>query len=162
VTVVVRPAVPADYPAIARLTLAAYEADGQFTDADHYTPVLADVAGRAAAGDLLVAVDGDAVVGSVLYVRDGGPYAELAGPGEAEFRMLAVDPAAQGRGVGRALAVTCVERAAAAGCTAVVICVRDFAVAAQKLYASLGFERTPALDRAPAQGVDLLALRRPL
>ena len=162
-TVTVRPAERADYPAISRLTLAAYEADGQFAGASHYTPVLADVAGRAGAGDLLVAVSvADTVLGAVLYVPEGGPYAEISQPGEAEFRMLAVDPAAQGRGVGRALVRACVERAMEAGRTAVVICVRDMAVAAQKLYVSFGFERTPELDWSPAPDVRLLALRLPL
>lgn len=162
-TVTVRPAVAADHPAISRLTLGAYEADGQFVGAEHYTSVLADVAGRAGAGELLVAVSpADSVLGAVLYVAAGSAYAEISRPGEAEFRMLAVDPAAQGRGVGRALVHACVERAVGAGCTAVVICVRDFAVAAQKLYESFGFERTPDLDWSPAAGVCLWALRLPL
>jgi ribosomal protein S18 acetylase RimI-like enzyme len=157
---VVRRAVPADYPAVARLTVDAYEADGQLNDASAtYAATLADVAARAEAGDLLVAVDGDRVLGSVLHVEPGSRYAELSRAGEAEFRMLAVDPAAQGRGVGRALVQACVDRAAAAGCTAVVICVRDFAMAAQKLYLSFGFARVPELDWSPLPGVSLLALR---
>jgi ribosomal protein S18 acetylase RimI-like enzyme len=159
VTVTVRRAEPVDFPSIQALTLAAYGADGQLENASGYESVLADVAGRAEAGDLLVAVDGAAVLGSVLYVRPGSSYAELSQPGEAEFRMLAVDPAAQGRGVGRALVRACVERASAAGCTAVVICVRDFALTAQKLYESYGFTRTPTLDWSPVPGVTLLALR---
>lgn len=162
-TVSVRPAVPADYPAISRLTLAAYEADGQFEGAGYYPDMLADVEGRAGAGELLVAVSvADTVLGAVLYVGDGGEFAELSRPGEAEFRMLAVDPAAQGRGVGRALVRACVERALEAGCTAVVICVRDIALAAQKLYESFGFERTPGLDWSPLPEVRLWALRLPL
>ena len=156
----VRPAVPSDYPAVARLTVAAYEADGQLTgNASEYASTLADVDHRAAMGELLVAVDGDEVLGSVLYVEPGTRYAELARPGEVEFRMLAVDPAAQGRAAGRALVRACVDRAAATGATAVVICVRDFAVAAQKLYRSLGFVRTPDLDWSPLPDARLLALR---
>lgn len=155
----VRPAVPADYPAIGRLTVAAYDADGQLNTTHGYEKVLADVAGRAGAGELLVATDDGAVLGAVLFVRPGTRYAELSGPGEAEFRMLAVDPAAQGRGVGRALVQACVERAAAAGCTAVVISVRDFSAPAQALYGRLGFVRIPALDWSPVDGVKLLAMR---
>jgi ribosomal protein S18 acetylase RimI-like enzyme len=158
----VRPAGPADYPAISRLTVAAYEADGQIAGAPAYALVLADVDARAGVDDVLVAVDGDAVLGAVLYVRPGSAYAEVSRAGEAEFRMLAVDPAAQGRGVGRALVRACVDRAAAAGCTAVAICVRDFAVTAQKLYESCGFVRTPDLDWSPMPNVNLLALRLPL
>jgi ribosomal protein S18 acetylase RimI-like enzyme len=162
--VTIRPATPADHAAIARLTVAAYRADGQVAPGHPYEPALADVAGRAAAGELLVAVDDatGAVVGAVLFVRAGSRYAELAGPGEAEFRMLAVDPAAQGRGVGEALVRDCLDRAAAHGCRAVVISVRDFARAARRLYARLGFVRTPERDWSPRPDIQLYALRRDL
>lgn len=158
-SIAVRPAAPADYPAIARLTVAAYEADGQVTGSQGYGSVLADVAGRAGAGELLVAVDGADVLGAVLFVRPGSPYAEVSRPGEAEFRMLAVDPAAQGRGIGRSLVRACVERAVGAGCAGIAICMRDFSVAARKLYDSFGFVRMPELDWSPAPGIQLLALR---
>ena len=158
----VRPAEPADFPAVARLTVAAYEADGQLKGEHGYGEVLADVSSRAASGEVLVAVDEvtDAVLGSVTFVLPGTPFAELSGPGEAEFRMLAVDPGAQGRGVGAALAQACVARAAELGCTALVICVRaGMADSAHRLYSRLGFVRAPEKDWAPAAGVDLLGLR---
>jgi ribosomal protein S18 acetylase RimI-like enzyme len=159
--IVVREAVPAEFDAIARLTVAAYEADGQLSGAHGYERVLVDVPGRASAGDLLVAVDEGtgAVLGSVTFVLPGSPYAEVSTPGEAEFRMLAVDPAAQGRGVGAALARSCLARAAARGCAAVTICTRDFSVVAHRLYARLGFVRVPERDWSPAAGVALFALR---
>ncbi|MET8464397.1 MULTISPECIES: GNAT family N-acetyltransferase [Micromonospora] len=158
----VRPAQPADFPAVARLTVAAYEADGQLKGEHGYGEVLADVSSRAASGEVLVAVDEvtDAVLGSVTFVLPGTPFAELSGPGEAEFRMLAVDPGAQGRGVGAALAQACVARAVELGCTALVICVRaGMADSAHRLYSRLGFVRAPEKDWAPAAGVDLLGLR---
>ncbi|WBC17814.1 GNAT family N-acetyltransferase [Micromonospora sp. WMMA1998] len=158
----VRRAEPADFPAVARLTVAAYEADGQLKGENGYAVVLADVAGRAETGEVLVAVDEStgAVLGAVTFVLPGTPYAELAGPGEAEFRMLAVDPAAQGRGAGAALARACVARAVELGCTAVVICVRDgMAAGARRLYDRLGFVRLPEKDWSPLPGVELLGLR---
>ncbi|MEU8297745.1 GNAT family N-acetyltransferase [Micromonospora sp. NPDC048909] len=157
----VRPAVPADFPAIARLTVAAYEADGQLKGEHGYGTVLADVATRAEHGEVLVAVDeAGAVLGSVTFVLPGSRFAELSRPGEAEFRMLAVDPAAQGRGVGAALARACVARATELGCSAVVICVRSgMAQTAHQLYARLGFVRAPEKDWAPVPGVELLGLR---
>lgn len=157
----IRPARPADFAAIGRLTVAAYAADGQLDGEHGYAETLADVAGRAANGELLVALDeatGE-ILGSVLFVLPGTPYAELSGPGEAEFRMLAVDPAAQGRGVGVALATACLTRARELGCAAVVICTRSFAVRAHQLYARLGFHRMPQRDWSPLPGVDLYALR---
>ncbi|MFI7218317.1 GNAT family N-acetyltransferase [Micromonospora maritima] len=161
----VRRAEPADFPAVARLTVAAYEADGQLKGENGYAVVLADVAGRAETGEVLVAVDEPTgtVLGAVTFVLPGTPFAELAGPGEAEFRMLAVDPAAQGRGAGEALARACVARAVELGCTAVVICVRaGMAASARRLYDRLGFVRLPEKDWSPLPGVDLLGLRRAL
>ncbi|MBQ1071843.1 GNAT family N-acetyltransferase [Micromonospora sp. C31] len=158
----VRPAGPDDFAAVARLTVAAYEADGQLKGEHGYAAVLADVASRAQDGEVLVAVD-DAtgeLLGSVTFVLPGTRYAELSRSGEAEFRMLAVDPAAQGRGVGAALVEACVSRAAGLGCSAVVICVRSgFAASAQRLYRRRGFVRAPELDWAPLDGVELLGLR---
>jgi ribosomal protein S18 acetylase RimI-like enzyme len=155
----VRPARAADHPAIARLTVAAYRADGQLAEGNPYAAVLADVAGRAGAGELLVAELAEQVVGAVLFVLPGSAYAELSGPGEGEFRMLAVDPAAQGQGVGEALARACLDRAAGLGCRAVVISSRDFSAAAHRLYERLGFVRTPARDWSPLPDVNLLAFR---
>ncbi|MGW4499386.1 GNAT family N-acetyltransferase [Micromonospora sp. NPDC004336] len=158
----VRRAGPEDFAAVARLTVAAYEADGQLKGEHGYAAVLADVAARAEHGEVLVAVDGagGGVLGSVTFVLPGSRYAELSRPGEAEFRMLAVDPAAQGRGVGAALVEDCVSRATELGCTAVTICVRSgFATAAQRLYERRGFVRVPELDWSPVAGVELLGLR---
>ncbi|MET8089089.1 GNAT family N-acetyltransferase [Micromonospora sp. NPDC005220] len=158
----VRSAEPADFPAVARLTVAAYEADGQLKGEHGYGEVLADVSTRATSGEVLVAVDEvtGAVLGSVTFVLPGTPFAALSGPGEAEFRMLAVDPGAQGRGVGAALVEACVDRATELNCTAVVICVRaGMADPAHRLYSRRGFVRSPEKDWSPAPGVDLLGLR---
>ncbi|MET8833106.1 GNAT family N-acetyltransferase [Micromonospora sp. NPDC004540] len=158
----VRRAEPADFPAVARLTVAAYEADGQLKGETGYGAVLADVATRAGTGEVLVAADESTgeVLGAVTFVLPGTPYAELAGPGEAEFRMLAVDPGAQGRGAGAALVGACLARATELGCSAVVICVRSgMAAVAQRLYGRLGFVRAPEKDWTPVPGVELLGLR---
>jgi ribosomal protein S18 acetylase RimI-like enzyme len=161
VTVAVRPARPDDFEGIARLTVAAYAADGQLHGEHGYERVLADVASRAREAEVLAAVDPltDQVLGAVTFVLPGSRYAELSSEGEAEFRMLAVDPAAQRRGVGRALVQACVDRALTLGCKAIVISVRDFATAAHRLYAGFGFERVPENDWSPLPGVQLLALR---
>jgi GNAT superfamily N-acetyltransferase len=58
---------------------------------------------RAADAKLLVAAAGGRVLGTVTFVPDGGPLGQIAGPHEAEFRILAVEPSAHGRGVGTAL-----------------------------------------------------------
>lgn len=163
--VTVRRAEPGDFAEVARLTVEAYHADGQLEEEHGYGDLLADVATRAEHTEVLVAVnvpaDGPAgpLLGAVAFVLPGTRFAELSRPGEAEFRMLAVDPRAQRRGVARALVRACVERASALGYGSLVISTRDRNTAAFALYDSFGFVREPALDWTPVPGVDLLGLR---
>ena len=130
----VRGATPEDFPAIGELTVAAYRGDGQTWSGHPYEGTLLDAATRAGAGTLLVAASDEGVLGAVLFAEAGSEYAELAREGEAEFRMLAVAPWAQRRGVGEALASACLGRARELGCHSVVISVRDFATDAQRLW----------------------------
>jgi len=143
-----------DHPAVADLTVESYREHMQ----PAYEAELRDVAGRAAATEVLVAELGGRVVGAVAFVP-GGEYGEvLRGPEEASFRMLAVAPAAQGLGVGRALAQACLDRAREQSFGRVVICTQPSMTAAHRLYASLGFRRVPARDWAPQPDVPLWVL----
>ncbi|HEY7223461.1 MAG TPA: GNAT family N-acetyltransferase [Micromonosporaceae bacterium] len=157
--IVIRAATPDDFAAIAELTVEAYEADGQLGPETTYRSTLANVAGRASAGQILVAVEGCDVLGAVLLVWPGSVYSELAGAGEAEFRMLAVAPKAQRRGIGERLVRACLDHARAGGAERVVISARDFVEAAQRLYARMGFIRLPERDWTPVPGVHLVALQ---
>ena len=89
----------------------------------------------------------------------GSRFRELAGDDEGEFRMLAVDPSAQGRGVGELLARHVVERSRTAGHRAVALSSLPDMHAAHRLYGRLGFRRTPERDWSPVPGVSLVAFR---
>ncbi|AIS00446.1 GNAT family N-acetyltransferase [Streptomyces glaucescens] len=159
--ILIRPATPADHDAVAELTAQAYLRDGllDFGESDAYLGVLRDVAGRAAAAEVLVAVEHDRVLGSVTFVPSGGPMADIAGPGEAEIRMLAVAHAARGRGAGEALVRACVDRARATeGCVRVVLSSQRTMHAAHRLYERLGFVRTPERDWNPLPELDDITL----
>lgn len=160
--VTVRPAVPEDYPEIAGVTVAAYRAADMIPPGTRYDERLADVATRAEAAQLLVALAGDRIVGAVAYCPYGSAYAEISRPGEAEFRMLAVDPGAQTGGIGAALVRAVLDRARADGVHTVVLSTPDIALAAHRLYQKLGFVRLPERDWRPAPNVLLLAYRLPL
>jgi ribosomal protein S18 acetylase RimI-like enzyme len=157
----VEPARPEDFARIAELTVRVY-VDGTLASAG-YTTELADVAGRAGRSELLVVRDLDGrVVGSVAMVLDGD-FAEVTeSDDEAGFRMLVVDPAARGRGIGQLLVTTCLDRARAAGKRRVVISTGSRMSAAQRLYERLGFTRLPDRDWTPAPGTDLLVYARDL
>jgi ribosomal protein S18 acetylase RimI-like enzyme len=157
VSLEIRLAAPAEFPAVAELCVAAY---APFVAGDHqYLRELRDVPRRAAQAELLVAAEPDhgRVLGTVTFVPDGGPLGEIAGPDEAEFRMLAVDPAAQGRGVATALLRRIVDDSRRRGREGVVCSSLPEMRAAHRIYRRLGFRRAPERDWSPVAGVDLLA-----
>jgi ribosomal protein S18 acetylase RimI-like enzyme len=99
------------------------------------------------------------VLGSVFLVRTGSPYSEIAAADEAEFRMLAVSPKAQRRGIGELLVQACLDRARAAGARCMVISARDFIEGPLRLYDRMGFVRVPERDWSPGPGILLVVLR---
>jgi ribosomal protein S18 acetylase RimI-like enzyme len=150
----VEPAAPSDFAAVADLTVGVYRRER--LTSEEYTAQLADVAGRAAHSELLVVRDGDGtVVGTVALVLDGDFGQVTESDDEAAFRMLAVDPAVRGRGVGELLVRTCLDRARAAGKRRMVLSTAPRMTAAHRLYERLGFRRLPERDWSPRPGIDL-------
>ncbi|CAL9588714.1 GNAT family N-acetyltransferase [Streptomyces sp. enrichment culture] len=158
---VIRRASAEEYPALGELTAQAYLRGGllDFGESDAYLGELRDVGRRAAAAEVLVAADDDRVLGGVTFVPSGGAMADIARSGEAEIRMLAVDPEARGRGVGEALVRACTDRARAVpGCGSVVLSTQRTMRAAHRLYERLGFVRTPDRDWNPLPELDDITL----
>ncbi|THA24587.1 GNAT family N-acetyltransferase [Streptomyces sp. RKND-216] len=157
--VTIRAAREAEYGEVGDLTADAYLEDGLLTHGarDPYLEVLRNVPHRAGHAQVLVAVDagtGD-LLGTVTFVGDGGEYANIARPGEAEFRMLAVHRKGRGRGVGEALVRDCLARARALGRERVVLSTESRMTTAHRLYGRLRFVRTPARDWEPIPGLPL-------
>ncbi|MFF7213289.1 GNAT family N-acetyltransferase [Streptomyces sp. NPDC008238] len=71
--------------------------------------------------------------GCVFCVRDDAP-------GTARLRLLLVDPAARGHGIGRRLVEACVAHARAAGHRELVLWTNDVLVSARRIYEAAGFE----------------------
>lgn len=157
--ITVRRAREQEYAEAGELTAAAYLDGGllDFGAEDPYLERLRDAAGRAAHAELLVAQDDTGtLLGTVTFVGGGGPFAERAGAGEGEFRMLAVRAEARGRGVGEALVTACVERARARKLRALVLSTQHRMLPAHRLYERLGFARTPSRDWSPVPGLPAL------
>lgn len=154
----VRQVRPEEHEALAALTLSAYRALlGEDMDRG-YAAELADVAGRAALVDVLVAVDDQGrLQGGITYVPGPGPMAWFDHPEEAGMRMLAVDLAAQARGVGARLIAACVERAAIAGKARLLLHTTEPMTVAHRLYQRAGFQRDPERDEVFGDGLLLLA-----
>jgi ribosomal protein S18 acetylase RimI-like enzyme len=144
--VTIRRARPDEYARVGALTVAAYRT----LAVDHlwggYDIEILDVASRAERAEVLVAVVDSDVAGAVTYVSDdSSPWLEWTRPGEAQFRLLAVDPGVRGRGIGEALAGACIDRARGQGRSLVIHTTR-WMPAAQRLYVRLGFVRREDRD----------------
>jgi ribosomal protein S18 acetylase RimI-like enzyme len=180
--VIIRDARPSEYAAVGELRVAAYRAAGLLPDGSGYAEtllsfgfdgdcvVLVAVDGAAvdAAADGRAAVDAadDGAAGEILgtvTLEPFGPASELArDETEADIRAFAVVPQAQGLGVGRKLLSAVIECAQRRGVCRLRLCTRPIMEAAQHLYATTGFSRTPDLDWEPIPGVVLRAYERVL
>jgi ribosomal protein S18 acetylase RimI-like enzyme len=143
---------PEEYERVGALTVAAY----RLLPVDHlwggYDRDILDVAGRVHGADVLVAVDDEKLLGAVTFVGDeGSPWLEWTQPGEVQFRLLAVDAAARGKGIGETLVRACLARADG---RPVLIHTTQWMEAARRLYERLGFERRPERDVAQAAWYD--------
>jgi ribosomal protein S18 acetylase RimI-like enzyme len=153
----IRPVRPAEHRTLGDLTVEAYRAlDGG--ELGSYADELADVSARARAAEVLVAAEHGSVLGGVTFVPDpDNAYAEQLREGEVGIRMLAVAPPAQGRGVGRALSVACIDRAVARRARGVALHSTPWMQTAHRLYESLGFVRAPERDLPVSADLVLLS-----
>ena len=167
---VIRVAGADDVAAAGALTAQAYRADGLIDDGDEYAAELLDAARRAREATLLVALvsfgptepgraddvggrdtagiggSAHALVGTVTLAPAGSPYAEIAGPGELEVRMLAVAPQARRRGIAEELTRAAMLEAVRLGAQRVVLSTLDTMTSAHRLYRRAGFGRVPGRD----------------
>ncbi|MCH8562723.1 GNAT family N-acetyltransferase [Nesterenkonia sp. YGD6] len=147
----IRAATHADWDRIAELTVAAYVDGGFLTAGDSYVSHLSDVETRARSSQVLVAEvptdDGAAVAAAVAVTDAGGPMAEVARDGEMEFRMLAVAPEHQGRGIARAMVRHIIGLAESRPeIQALTLCSLTSMTTAHALYRSEGFRPMPERD----------------
>jgi len=154
-----RPVLAEELAEVGRLTSEVYVGDGYVADGDGYVRHLADAARRAREAEVWVAVGEGRLLGTVTFCRPGSAFREIGRDDEGEFRMLAVAPAARGRGVGQALVELCVRRSRELGFSGVRMSTMDLMTSAHRVYERLGFVRSPEDDWSPEPGVTLLAYR---
>src|SRR2546430_11396969 len=106
----VRDAVPADYPAIRRVVIAAYRQYADLIARDVFSPYLADLLDldtHARHGRLLVVEADGRIRGFGAFYPDASVQGLGWPPGWVTGRALAVHPDARGHGVARALLAAC-------------------------------------------------------
>ena len=161
----ISPVLPSEAATEADLVARAFDAGpyGHLPKPAERRALEADTAGRAASGAVLVARQMNRLVGTSSVLRAGTPYARVAVPGEAEIRLLAVDPDLWGTGVGQALMRASLETALEWGAEALVLDTGTDNLRAQALCKRIGFEHDPSRDHlASAEGAESLVYRFPL
>lgn len=156
----IRPAAPNEFPAIGELLVDAYCGLEGYPMSDRYEDELRNVAERAADSLVLVAVDGERVVGTITFVPDAASSAaEFDDSTGAGIRMLAVAPAARRAGLGRALTEACLEVAQARRRRTVYLHTTSWMPAARRMYEAMGFVHDPNLDWTPEPDISLRGYR---
>ncbi|MGD0603622.1 MAG: GNAT family N-acetyltransferase [Streptosporangiaceae bacterium] len=152
---IIRDARPEEYAAVGELRVAAYRAVGLLPEGSGYAETLRGFG----FGDCVVLVAagpaGSGILGTIT-LEPFGPASELArDETEADVRAFAVAPRTQGQGVGRKLLRAVIERAEKSGVGRLRLCTQSAMKAAQHLYVTTGFSRTPELDFEPVPGLTL-------
>jgi ribosomal protein S18 acetylase RimI-like enzyme len=155
----VREARPDEYDAVGELTTLGFTT-GPYAHLHRGPERVAmhrDAGARAIDGGLLVAVEvgTEALLGTATVTRADNPISRQARDGEAELRLLAVDPAARGRGVAQALVQASIDLARSWGATALVLDTGPLNHTAQRNYLRAGFERVIAREGGHEPGVGI-------
>ncbi len=161
----IREVLPEEYEDTGSLTQRAYAEYARPGEPlwDDYFGMLADVARRAVFATVLVAVAGGHIVGTATVELDRTiEGTQGLRRGQANLRLLAVDPGARGHGVGRRLVQACVQVARQAGKEVATLHTTGQMMAAQHIYRSLGFRRDPSGDVELHPDLVLQAFRLPL
>lgn len=152
-TPLIRPAAADEYPAIGELTHAAYTGDYDDLSAG-YQKQLRHPERLLPSYDVWVAADrvSGELLGTVAILRAGLDDEGRIGTDELYFRLLAVSPAARGRGIGTALTEFARATAAERRSARVVLHSGENMLGAHALYTKLGYSRRPERELVVVDG----------
>ena len=137
----IRPYRPSDAQAVNAAALAAFEQyRGVYSEWDVLERGVGSMSALADTGEIIVAEDASRLMGAVAYFGPNSvPRADFF---EAEWpiiRMLVVDPAGRGKGIGRRLTDACIERARRDGAAVIALHTSPAMEVALAMYLRMGF-----------------------
>jgi ribosomal protein S18 acetylase RimI-like enzyme len=152
----IRNAKPHEFSDIGKLMVRVYsQLDGfpKETEQPNYYQMLASVGAltNKPETELLVAVSPEnKIAGAVVYFGDMQHYGSGGTATQEQnssgFRLLAVDPAARGQGIGKLLTQACIRKAQGKKSKQLIIHTTQAMQIAWKMYESTGFKRSEDLD----------------
>jgi ribosomal protein S18 acetylase RimI-like enzyme len=138
----IRPFEPCDSDALNALALAAFaQYRDVYSDWDTLSRGVGSMSALAQSGEIVVAEDeGGRIAGAVAYFGPGTePRADFFHPHWPIVRMLVVDPAARGQGLGRRLTEECIARARRDGADVIALHTSPAMEVALAMYLRMGF-----------------------
>lgn len=131
-----------DAEAIVRVALAAFaEFEQHYSDWPLFNANVAKMPGLAKTGEIIVAEDVGRIVGAVAYVGPKATKPAFFDPASPVIRMLVVDPAARGKGIGRQLTEECLRRAERDQSPVIALHTTPIMTVALPMYLRMGFVR---------------------
>lgn len=171
----IRNANPAEFEEVGKLMVLVYsqlEGFPRKTDQPKYYKMLANVGGltKKPATELIVAISPQGKInGGVVFFGDmqfyGSGGTAINEKNASGFRLLAVDPAVRGQGLGKRLSIECINKARRLKHQQVIIHSTKSMRVAWHMYEKLGFKRSKDLDfmqgELPVFGFRLLLSKSP-
>ena len=123
-----------------RVAIAAF---GQFQDSYRDWPAMCAIVSKAStlsdSGEVIVAESDGRLAGGVAYVGPNAVKAPFFDPAWPVIRMLVVDPACRGKGIGRALTDECIARAQRDRAPIIALHTSPIMAVALPMYLRMGF-----------------------
>jgi ribosomal protein S18 acetylase RimI-like enzyme len=150
-TIIYRPFNASDTSGVNAVALAAFEQyKSHYSDWSQRKSGFANAAALAEIGEMIIATQDEKVVGAVTYVAsDPNQRFERAAYFDSSWavmRMLVVDPASRGLGIGHALAQACVSCGKRDGAETLALHTSTLMTVAQPMYLRMGFKFVRPLD----------------
>lgn len=154
-SIIISQAKPEEHKAIGQLMVEVYSNLPGFAapvEQPEYYEMLAKIGefAKKESVELLVAKEGEQLLGAVVYVGDMKDYGSggtaTMEKDAAGFRLLAVSHEARGMGLGKQLTEACIERARSNGLKQMIIHTTESMKVAWGMYEKMGFERSLDLD----------------
>lgn len=132
---------PADAAAVNAVAVAAFsQYRSLYDDWDRLVAGVGATADLHGDGEIIVAEGGDgSIAGAVAYFGPNAPKADMFAPEWPIIRMLVVDPARRGAGIGWALTEACMARARRDGARVIALHTSPVMAVALRMYLRLGF-----------------------
>jgi|SRR5450432_146537 len=92
-----------------------------------------------------VCEEGSRILGMAFLVPSGNPT-KVFPPTTSYIRMVGVDPAAQGKGIGKKLTNLCIEKAKAIHEKSIMLHTAEVLLKARHIYQQIGFKKIRKLD----------------